>query len=97
MAKNGVEWSAELERELFTPQEIEENNFQAKLICEMINARLEEGLSQRELQERSGLTQSAIARLERGASSPTLDTVFKVLVPLGKTLAVVPLEKQRSA
>ena len=97
MADNGVVWTKELERELYSPEEIEKNNLQARLICEVIDARRSLGLSQRELEKRSGLTQSAIARLENGTSSPTLETLFKVLLPLGKTLAVVPLENQKSA
>ena len=97
MAYNGVVWTKELERELYSPEEIEKNNLQARLICEVIDARRSLGLSQRELEKRSGLTQSAIARLENGTSSPTLETLFKVLLPLGKTLAVVPLEDQKSA
>jgi len=91
MGKNGIEWTEALEKSLYTPEEIEENNLQAKLICELIEARQANGISQRDLEELSGVTQSAIARLEKGISSPTLDTLFKVLVPLGKTLAIVPL------
>ena len=33
-----------------------------------------------------------IARMEKGSISPQLDTILKVPAPLGKTLAVVPLE-----
>ena len=44
----------------------------------------------------TGLTQSAIARMEKGVSSPTLDTLFKVLVPLGKTLDIVDLPKSKT-
>ena len=91
MSQNGIEWTAALEKELYTPEEIEENNLQAKFICELINARQAHGVSQRELEALSGVTQSAIARMERGISSPTLDTLFKILIPLGKTLAIVPL------
>lgn len=94
MAKNGIEWTEALEKELYTPVEIEENNLQAKLICALIDARQAEGISQRDLEELSGITQSAIARLEKGKSSPTLDTLFKVLVPLGKTLEIVPLNSK---
>ena len=90
--RNGFRvWDEELERELCTPEEIEENNLQARLMCELIEARQKQGLSQRELEALSGVTQPAIARLERGTASPTLDTLFKILVPLGKTLAIVPI------
>ena len=94
MEKNGIEWSEALEKEQYTPEEIEENNLQAKLICELISARKEQGISQRDLEALSGMTQSAIARVESGSSSPTLDTLFKILVPLGKTLAIVPISSK---
>ena len=61
-------------------------------ITEIINklkrARKEKGLSQRELAELSGVIQPVIARMESGVTSPQLDTVLKVLAPLGKTLYV---------
>jgi len=30
--------------------------------------------------------------MEKGSTSPQLETVLKVLAPLGKTLAVVPID-----
>ena len=42
----------------------------------------------------SGVKQPIIARMEKGSTSPQIDTVLKVLAPLGKTLAVVPLVDQ---
>ena len=36
------------------------------------------GLSQRELAERCGTTQSAIARLERGGRPPRIDTLLRI-------------------
>lgn len=92
--RNGVKWNPDLESELFFPEEIAENNLQAALICELVSARQAQGLSQRELEAMSGVKQSAIARVESGNASPTLDTLFKLLVPLGKTLAIVPISAQ---
>ena len=43
----------------------------------------------------SGVKQPVIARMEKGSTSPQIDTVLKVLAALGKTLAVVPLETQQ--
>jgi len=47
------------------------------------------GISQKRL-EMSGLKQPAIARLECMQATPQIDTLFKVLKPLGYTLAIVP-------
>ncbi|VMF43523.1 transcriptional regulator [Streptococcus pneumoniae] len=65
-------------------------------MSELIEARYEQGISQKKLEEVSGVSQPAIARMETGESSLQLDTVLKVLTSLGKTLAVVPLEQGKS-
>ena len=61
------------------------------LIGEFIKARDEMGISQKKLEELSGVSQPVIARMEKGTTSPQLSTVMKLLFPLGKTLAIVPL------
>lgn len=79
----------ELKKEIFTPAEISAMNLKAMVISEIIKARRERGISQYQLGELSGVKQSAIARLERGNINPTLETIQKLLAPLGKKLAVV--------
>ena len=77
-----------------TPEELAESNLRVALIGELIKARQEKGLSQKKLEELSGVKQPIIARMEKGLTNPQLDTILKVLAPLGKTLAVVPLESK---
>ena len=79
---------------LLTPEEVAESNLRVALIGELIKARQEKGLSHKKLEELSGVKQPIIARMEKGLTSPQLDTILKVLAPLGKTLAVVPLDNQ---
>ena len=79
--------------ELFTPEEIAASNLRVALIGELIKARQEKGISQKKLEELSGVKQPIIARMEKGSTSPQIDTILKVLAPLGKTLAIVPLDK----
>jgi predicted transcriptional regulator len=62
-------------------------------MIELTKARNEKGLSQRGLEEISGVKQPVIARMENGTNSPQLDTVLKVLGALGKTLYIGDLEK----
>ena len=50
--------------------------------------RSEAGLTQAELAERMGTTQSAIARMEGGGTRPTLETLEKVAVAVGSELVV---------
>jgi DNA-binding XRE family transcriptional regulator len=75
-----------------TPAERERINFEVSIIGKMIEAREERGLSQRELAEISGIKQPAIARLESLKVTPQIDTLFKVLYPLGYTLEIVPVK-----
>ena len=89
----GGTWD-ELQKELFTPEEIAASNLRVALIGELITARQEKGISQKKLEELSGVKQPIIARMEKGYTSPQLDTILKVLAPLGKTLAVVPLQSK---
>lgn len=84
---------------LMTVEERAESDLRVALIGELVKARQEKGISQKKLEELSGVKQPVIARMESGATSPQIDTLLKVLIPLGKTLAVVPLkpEKKRVA
>lgn len=50
------------------------------------NARHEAGLSQAELGRRLGMSQAAIAKLERSGSNPTVDTLDEVLWATGRRL-----------
>ena len=52
--------------------------FFARIADRVAERRLEKGLSQRELAELVGTTQSAIARLERGGRPPKLDTLMRI-------------------
>ncbi len=89
----GRSWD-EVREELFTPEEIAESDLRVALIGELIKARQEKGISQKKLEELSGVKQPVIARMEKGNTNPQLDTILKVLVPLGKTLAIVPLDSK---
>lgn len=77
---------------LLTTEEVAQSNLRVALIGELIKARQEKGISQKKLEELSGVKQPIIARMEKGSTSPQIETVLKVLAPLGKTLAIVPIE-----
>ncbi|MBI1218883.1 MAG: helix-turn-helix domain-containing protein [Rhodobacteraceae bacterium] len=59
-----------------------------RVIEAMIRARTEAGLTQAELGRRIGTTQSAIARLEGGRVSPSVETLRKYAAAVGKRLRV---------
>ncbi|HQC35531.1 MAG TPA: helix-turn-helix transcriptional regulator [Bacillota bacterium] len=83
----GSNWN-DVRRQLFTEEEIAQSDLRVALIGEIIKARRERGLSQRALGIMSGVKQPVIARMEKGTTTPNLDTVLKILVPLGKTLYI---------
>lgn len=91
---NTLETWEDLQKEIFTEEEIAQSNLRVALIGELIEARHKQGISQKKLEELSGVRQQVIARMERGNTSPQIETVLKVLAPLGKTLAVVPLKNK---
>ena len=69
-------------------------NLEVKLIGKMIEAREKQGLTQRDLAKISGVKQPAIARIESLRSTLQLDTLLKVLIPLGYSLEIIPLQKE---
>jgi predicted transcriptional regulator len=62
--------------------------FFAKIADDVAERRLAKGLSQRELAELVGTTQSAIARLERGGRPPRIDTLLNIAEALDCDLTV---------
>lgn len=77
-----------------TPEERQKINFEVDLIGKMIEAREKKGYSQRELAELSGVKQPAIARMESLKSTPQIDTLLKILAPLGYTLSITPIKEK---
>jgi len=90
----GGSWD-DLEKELFTPEEIAASDLRVAMMIEIAHARKERGISQKKLEELTGVKQPIIARMERGSTSPQLETILKVLAPLGKTLYIGDM-KQRN-
>lgn len=87
MAKTWKEVKSELH---ISEEEQSLIELEKELIRTMIKIREERGLTQAELAELCKLKQPAIARLETGGHSPRLDSLLKVLEPLGCTLQIVP-------
>jgi ribosome-binding protein aMBF1 (putative translation factor) len=93
ISPRGHTWD-EVEKKLCTPEEIAECDLKVALIGELIKARREQGISQRKLEEMSGVKQPVIARMEKGSTTPRIGTVIKVLASLGKKLTIVPMEQE---
>lgn len=89
----GSSWE-DVRNELLTPEERAASNLRVAMMLELANARAEKGISQKKLEALSGVKQPIIARMEKGYTSPQLDTVLKVLAPLGKTLYIGDLPRE---
>lgn len=83
------DWSA-IKDKFSSLSEEEKNTLElnVKIISIIINRRKELGLSQRDLAKMSGIKQSAIARLERLEVIPRIDTVLKLIKPLGLCIKI---------
>ncbi len=57
-------------------------------IMAVVTARRRQKLSQRDLADRMGVSQSVLGRLESGANSPTVDSLAKVAKAMGMKLQV---------
>jgi DNA-binding XRE family transcriptional regulator len=89
----GDDWDS-LRESLLTPEERAETDIKIALLDEIIKARQSRGMTQKELEAVSGVKQPVIARLEYGNTDPQLSTIIRILAPLGKTLAIVPLNQK---
>ncbi len=92
--KNKLSSWESVRKELFTPEEIIESNIRVSLVGEIITTRKELGLTQKQIEELSGVKQPIIARMEKGTTDPQLSTILKVLNSLGKTLQIVDLNNR---
>ena len=86
-----AEWSEVKKRLMKDPEvvaELEKNEFEYKVISEIIRARLEKNITQNQLAEMIGTKQSNISRLESGEYNPSLEFLNKVAQALGKSLEI---------
>jgi len=78
-----------IDDENVSPAQRAKIEFEVELIGKLIEVREAQNLTQKQLAEVAGIKQSAIARLENMKSTPQIDTLFKVLTPMGYKLAIV--------
>lgn len=65
------------------------------LIRTMIQIREESGLTQSQLAEMCKVKQPVIARMESSIHSPQIDSLLRILTPMGYTLQIVPIAKKK--
>ena len=72
-------------------QIIEEVETYVDIIAALNSKRQELGITQRDLAKLCKIPQSSVARIESFKVSPNIDTLLKLLRPLGLTLSVTSL------
>jgi predicted transcriptional regulator len=87
-AKGGAEAKGPVERLHERIATRDRGWFFAKIADRVAQQRFAKGLSQRQLAELVGTTQSAIARLERGGRPPRIDTLLRIAEALDCDLVV---------
>jgi len=78
-------------------KEYDELEPEFNIIQAMIDARKRENITQKELSERTGITQADISRIENGTRNPSLEMVKRLAKGLGMQLKLelIPDIKQR--
>lgn len=89
---NGIDWE-DVKKELYSKEKIKEYNVEANFLSNLIELRNDNKITQKQLEELSGIKQPMIARIENGDSIPRVDTLLRLLEPMGLTLKIVPIEK----
>ena len=72
-----------------SPSERAKIEFEVELIGKLIEARESKGFTQAQLAEAAGIKQSALARMESLKATPQIDTLIRVLTPMGYKLVIV--------
>jgi len=88
--KTSCEWVEFVDSLNLTPEEKAMIALEESLIDAVIQAREKSGLTQKQLSELCGVKQPVISRLEKAVHSPQINSMIKILKPLGYTLAIVP-------
>lgn len=82
------------EEELLKEEELKE--LEKEVIRQIVVARKSQHLSQREVGERAGIIRETVAKIENNLNSPQINTLIRLLEPIGYTLGVVHLVKEET-
>ena len=95
MSKKFEKWEEFEEKLNLTPEQEIEISLEMDIIKATIEARKSLNMTQSELSRKTGIKQPAIARFENGTHSPTINTLIKMLVPMGYGIKIVPLKNSK--
>lgn len=79
----------EFEERVLSKDEIKDIKRRTRFHLALISIREKLGLTQRELSDKAKIKQPMLARIESGKNNPKINTVLKILKPLGFSLAII--------
>jgi len=82
MKDKRLKWS-DVENSLFSKEEREETKEVVSIVASIVQRRLDLELTQQEVADRAGLTQSVIGRFESFRAVPRIDTLSRIASALG--------------
>ncbi len=80
-------WDEQMKNPLFR-EEWQKSEPEYQVARAMIKARIEQDLTQKQLSERTGITQADISRIERGSANPSLNTLYRLAKGLGMKINI---------
>ncbi len=72
-----------------------EEKLKQDFIFEFIKLRHELGLTQQEMADKSNVLRDKIAKIEAGIYPPNINSLFKILGPLGYTIKIEKIKNDR--
>lgn len=88
-------WKVLKKELILSPEDRNAIELEKDLMRTIAHIREEKGLTQSQLAEMCHVKQPVIARMESSVHSPQIDSLLKILTPLGYTLQIVPFEKKQ--
>jgi transcriptional regulator with XRE-family HTH domain len=64
-------------------------------VKEFVDLRHEKKLTQQEMADQANVIRETIARIENQMTSPQVNTLIKILEPIGYTIKIVPINEKR--
>ena len=83
-------------KDSYTKKEKMIMDMEYNIITNFIKLRKEANMSQEKLANETKVIRTTIARVENYMNSPQLKTMLELLEPLGYTLEIVPIKKEKN-
>lgn len=61
---------------------------ETQIMRSLIEARIETGMTQKQLSEKTGINQSNLSRIERGNGNPSVATLERIAAALGRKVSI---------